>query len=263
MKYSIVLFTLIFTLSTFCFAQNRPNYSGEWILDLGKSKISDGMPNPAITKSIKQTDEEIEILDDAIAAKLLKGASQPTIYNLNWNETSKETENSPNKMFISSKSGFNKGNLFEIFQRRKKEGQVSETTLTEVWELMDEGKVLKIKTIFSNSSNEQTSEVLFTRVNNLQKSKKDSDAIINGKATRLVTPPYPPEAGKVNATGNVGVEILVDEKGNVILAKAFAGHPALLKVSEESARLCKFSQTKIQGVPVKVAGIIIYNFSKP
>ena len=64
----------------------------------------------------------------------------------------------------------------------------------------------------------------------------------------------------MGASGTVQVQVLIDETGKVIHAKAISGHPDLLKVSEDAASQSEFSPTKLAGQPVKVAGVIQYNF---
>jgi TonB family protein len=83
---------------------------------------------------------------------------------------------------------------------------------------------------------------------------------LNGKALVLPKPAYPPAARAVRATGAVSVQVLIDESGKVISAYAVSGHPLLRAASVEAARGTKFSPTKLSGQPVKVSGIIVYNF---
>jgi len=85
--------------------------------------------------------------------------------------------------------------------------------------------------------------------------------VLNGKAVSLVKPDYPPAAKAVNAGGIVNVEITIDEQGNVISASAVSGHPLLKQVSVEAASASKFSPATLGGVPVKVTGILVYNFA--
>ena len=87
-----------------------------------------------------------------------------------------------------------------------------------------------------------------------------SEGVLNGKATYLAKPPYPPIARAARASGAVTVQVLVDEGGNVISAKATSGHPLLRDSAVSAARASKFSPTKLSGQPVKVSGVIIYNF---
>lgn len=56
--------------------------------------------------------------------------------------------------------------------------------------------------------------------------------------------------------------VLVAEDGSVIKAKAFcAEHQALAVAAEQAALASKFSPTIKGGKPIKVRGIIIYNFN--
>lgn len=88
-----------------------------------------------------------------------------------------------------------------------------------------------------------------------------SDGVLNGKATNLVKPAYPPPAKAVRAGGAVNVQILIDEKGNVVSATAVSGHPLLRQAAEQAAKTSKFSPTYLSKVPVKVTGVIVYNFN--
>lgn len=87
-----------------------------------------------------------------------------------------------------------------------------------------------------------------------------SGSVVNGKAVSLVKPPYPPIAKAVGAKGKVEVQVVIDEEGNVISASAISGHPLLQPAAVAAARASKFSPTLLSGIPVKVSGIVIYNF---
>ncbi len=84
--------------------------------------------------------------------------------------------------------------------------------------------------------------------------------VVNGKAKNLVKPAYPPAARAVNASGQVTVQVTIDEEGNVTSAKALSGHPLLRTSAENAARQSRFTPTILSGQPVKVSGTIIYNF---
>jgi protein TonB len=90
--------------------------------------------------------------------------------------------------------------------------------------------------------------------------KKVSLGVINGKASNLVKPPYPAAAKAVRASGAVNVSVSIDEAGNVVSASAVSGHPLLKQAAEAAARASKFTPTVLSGQPVKVTGIIVYNF---
>lgn len=87
-----------------------------------------------------------------------------------------------------------------------------------------------------------------------------SGGVLNGKAIELPKPVYPAIARAAHASGTVVVQILIDETGTVTSAHAVSGHPLLQAVSVEAARNAKFSPTKLEGQPVKVTGVITYNF---
>ena len=87
-----------------------------------------------------------------------------------------------------------------------------------------------------------------------------SGGVMNGKAIHLVTPPYPPIARSAHASGAVQVQVLIDENGNVVSAHAVSGHPLLQAAAVAAARASRFTPTKLSGQPVKVNGVIIYNF---
>ncbi len=91
--------------------------------------------------------------------------------------------------------------------------------------------------------------------------KMISGGVLNGKATSLPTPPYPPAARAVRASGSVSVQVVIDENGRVVSASAVSGHPLLRPAAESAARGARFSPTMLSGQPVKVSGVITYNFN--
>lgn len=84
--------------------------------------------------------------------------------------------------------------------------------------------------------------------------------VLNGRALKLAMPSYPAKARKARASGTVVVKVLIDEEGKVIAAKAISGHPLLLDASVEAAKNSLFSPTLLSGQPLKVEGVIQYNF---
>lgn len=87
-----------------------------------------------------------------------------------------------------------------------------------------------------------------------------SGGVLNGKAISLPKPSYPPIAKAARASGTVTVQVTIDESGNVIAARAVSGHPLLQQSAVSAARQARFSPTKLAGTPVKVTGVITYNF---
>jgi Gram-negative bacterial TonB protein C-terminal len=80
--------------------------------------------------------------------------------------------------------------------------------------------------------------------------------VLNGKAIYLPFPEVP--AGQ--ATGVVMVQVLIDEQGTVIDARAVSGPQHLLAAAVNAARLARFTPTTLMGEAVKVMGTLSYNF---
>ncbi|MDQ6787005.1 MAG: energy transducer TonB [Acidobacteriota bacterium] len=83
-------------------------------------------------------------------------------------------------------------------------------------------------------------------------------AIINGRAIYLPKPEYIKEAKDLCINGQVKVQVLTDENGNVISAQAISGDNMLRSSAVKAAKNAKFSPT--QEIPIKVKGIVVYNF---
>jgi len=84
---------------------------------------------------------------------------------------------------------------------------------------------------------------------------------LNGKAISLPNPTYPAIARAAHAEGPVEVRITIDEEGNVVAAKAVSGHPLLQAAAVSAAREAKFAPSRLQGEPVRVSGVVVYNFT--
>jgi hypothetical protein len=89
-----------------------------------------------------------------------------------------------------------------------------------------------------------------------QKRAPIAGGMLNSKALYLPLPEVP--AGE--ATGVVLVNVLIDEQGTVIDAKAISGPQHLQVAAVNAARLARFSPTLLAGEPVKVSGTLSYSF---
>jgi TonB family protein len=92
------------------------------------------------------------------------------------------------------------------------------------------------------------------------KRKPIAGGVLNGKALVLPKPDYPIDARTAGAAGAVAVQVTVDETGMVIEAKAISGHPLLQAPSVSAALQARFSPTSLMGEPVKVTGVLVFNF---
>lgn len=83
---------------------------------------------------------------------------------------------------------------------------------------------------------------------------------ITGLAISLPKPAYSEMAKRARIQGQVNVQVLVDESGRVVSAKVLSGHPLLIVDAQRAALQARFSPTKLGDQPVKVSGVITYNF---
>ncbi|HEX8773596.1 MAG TPA: energy transducer TonB [Pyrinomonadaceae bacterium] len=91
--------------------------------------------------------------------------------------------------------------------------------------------------------------------------KPVSGGVLNGAAIDLPKPEYPEIAKRARALGMVTVEVVIDETGKVISARASSGPTLLRDTAVKAALRARFSPTKLSGQPVKIAGLLNYNFS--
>lgn len=90
--------------------------------------------------------------------------------------------------------------------------------------------------------------------------KPSSSGLLNHKAIALPKPPYPPAAKAVRASGSVTVQVVIGENGKVMYATAVSGHALLRSASRNAACGAMFKPILLDGNPVKVSGVITYNF---
>lgn len=87
-----------------------------------------------------------------------------------------------------------------------------------------------------------------------------SIGVVNGIAKFLPKPVYSAIAKAGRASGTVIVQVLIDEQGKVVTARVVSGHPLLQRESVQAAYQARFSTTYLSNQPVKVSGVITYNF---
>jgi TonB family protein len=83
---------------------------------------------------------------------------------------------------------------------------------------------------------------------------------LNSRAQVLKRPNYPPDAGKAGVSGSVLVEIVINEKGELLSSKAISGHKTLHAAAESAVRRSTFKPTTACGTPIKIKGTILYLF---
>jgi TonB family protein len=83
---------------------------------------------------------------------------------------------------------------------------------------------------------------------------------INAEMIEEVKPIYPERAIQQRASGLVTVQVTINEKGDVIHAKAIDGDMLLRKAAEEAAMKCKFKPATEDGRPVVSRAKIPFSF---
>src|SRR4030095_6191519 len=84
--------------------------------------------------------------------------------------------------------------------------------------------------------------------------------VVGGQMLDKPAPTYPAIAKAAHASGDVLVQVIVDEDGKVIAAKSISGHPLLQAAAVTAARQATFTPASVNGTPVKVLGTITYRF---
>lgn len=89
---------------------------------------------------------------------------------------------------------------------------------------------------------------------------ESTGGVETGHVLELPKPAYPPLARAAHVSGTVGVQVIIGLDGTVIVAAAVRGHPLLQAAAVSAARQARFTPMKYKGEPVKVVGVIEYNF---
>lgn len=131
-------------------------------------------------------------------------------------------------------------------------GDGDKTTATYVWVSAIDGQILKTEKDERRENEESSSES--------EQTAAIRGGVLNGKATSLPQAVFPAIARQAHASGIVNVEVLISEGGEVIAAHAVSGHPLLQAAAVTAARQASFTPTRLNGEPVRVSGIIVYNF---
>lgn len=89
---------------------------------------------------------------------------------------------------------------------------------------------------------------------------KVSEGVLQGSAIKKQVPVYTAIAKAARASGMVQVVVTISEEGRVLDAQVINGHPLLRQAAADAARQWVFTPTKLSNVPVKVQGVLSFNF---
>jgi len=270
-----------------------PDFSGIWELDVSRSTLPDTMQIETMTLKVRQTEKSLQFESSAKTSQKADGGTKPKTgfltqtasFNLESGVTNSidggETTAPTEKASVTADGRLN---LTIVRNFQNEMGNFTMKT-NEIWELLDGGNTLKITRYTETPRGAMNAEMYFTKKSSVTISsatitmvednkvhqglattgvtkmpKMISGGVLNGKAVTLAKPAYPAEARAAQASGAVNVKVTIDEMGNVISAEAVSGDMLLREASVEAAKKSKFAPTLLQGNPVKVTGIIVYNF---
>jgi TonB family protein len=84
--------------------------------------------------------------------------------------------------------------------------------------------------------------------------------VLQGTAIHKEKPSYPAAAAAARLSGKVFIQVEIDENGKVTDAKILCGADLLAVASREAAFKWRFKPTTLSGKPVKVMGVLTFNF---
>ena len=99
-----------------------------------------------------------------------------------------------------------------------------------------------------------------TRVVDNGKPLPVSSVVLQGKAVVRVVPVYPELPKRIHLQGEVSLEVIISPEGRVESVRVVSGHPMLVDSAREAARGWRFEPTFLNGVAVRVTGVITFVF---
>ncbi|MCI0390286.1 MAG: TonB family protein [Acidobacteria bacterium] len=85
--------------------------------------------------------------------------------------------------------------------------------------------------------------------------------VMQGAALKRVAPSYLPLAKATRVSGRVDVQVIISEEGRVIEAEVVSSPPLLWEGALNAAKQWVFKPTELSGAPVKVKGVLTFNFT--
>jgi hypothetical protein len=162
------------------FAQTKTDFSGDWTLDVSKSKLDERQRIESGTMKVTQTDKDITFLTDFKRAPRpeaagggngggmgrggMMGGSQSVTYTLDGKETTSAIGGGQMTGSAKMQSKWDGGKLMLTSVRtfNTPNGEMT-STLKETWEIVDGGKALKVTRISESPRGNQTSEFYYTK----------------------------------------------------------------------------------------------------
>jgi len=161
--FLFIILNIFFLSSAFTFAQDKPNFSGNWILNEGKSQMGEGRGRMAASK--------IKISQDDNAITLEKTSARPTGEEFTSKETitldGKECVNTifDNRTRKSTANWSADGKLLTINSTSvfERDGNTMEIKSVEIFKLSDDGNTLSIDATSSSPRGERKQTLVYDK----------------------------------------------------------------------------------------------------
>jgi hypothetical protein len=186
MKKSIILTAIFCLLAISAYAQEKKatDFSGNWTLDVSKSKLDERARIESMTLNVSQTGKEIKVETATKRAArpegetpgggMGRGGERPgggfggdgaAVYNLDGKEMTMPASGGQPGGLTTVKAEVDKDNKLKVTSTRKISSPMGDFTFTtkETWEITDGGKTLKIVREMETRRGNMTSEMVFTK----------------------------------------------------------------------------------------------------
>ena len=183
MRKAAFILVAVALASAAALAQKAPNFAGTWTLDKERSELNDRSRIEAMTMTVAQTADSLEVATETKRIAPQSGGQGPAggrgglggggrfggsdgkfTYSLTERETTSEqaTPRGPVPVTLTAKLD---GTTLKLTQKRTFSGQMGEVTATsnEEWSLSADGKTLTVKRSLAGPMGTNTSTLVFTK----------------------------------------------------------------------------------------------------
>lgn len=172
MKKTALLVAVVFLFALGAFAQSKPDYSGEWTLDVSKSKVNN---IESMTVKAAQTADGIKVESEVKRTPNPNGGGQgpgrgmggPTSFTYTFGKETTVEVDGPggNKVPVKLKAELADGKLKLSTVRTftNQNGEAMTLPTNDEWVLSDGGKTLTISRTSTSPRGEMTSTMVFTK----------------------------------------------------------------------------------------------------
>jgi hypothetical protein len=181
MKQKTILMALACLLlsAVAAFAQSKTDFSGDWTLDVSKSKLPEMRRIESGLLTVKQTDKDISVATSFNRAPspdagsgaggngggMRGGGNQALTYTFDGKETSVNVPGPQGTTSAAKLKSSWDGAKLKLINTRSFTTQAGDVTvtMTETWESVEGGKALKVTRVTQSPRGDQTTEFYYTK----------------------------------------------------------------------------------------------------